>query len=414
MRPDDLPPRPASTQPVAMEPSREPAPARTQRRDTIVIGGGQAGLAVGYHLAQRGVDFVVLEAGARIGDSWRRRWDSLRLFTPARHSGLPGMRFPAAPGHLPDKDQVADYLERYADACGIPVRTGTRVEALWQDGTDFVIDAGPDRFVARNVVVATGPFQRPRVPALASQLRSDIHQLHSHDYRNPGQLPDGDVLVVGAGNSGAQIALELARSRKVVLAGESAGSLPRTILGADVFQWLWPVFRCLHLGTWAGRRLRERSRAGDPLIGIGRRDFAANGVRRVGRVGAVQHGLPCVGGEVLDVRVVLWATGFAPDFGWIHLPAFGADGMPRHRRGVARPAGLYFVGQRFLFRQSSALLGGVGDDAAFVAGQIADRAARKPWTPAMRRLSSPAALEAPAWPRPSESVTSSPGMAAVS
>jgi putative flavoprotein involved in K+ transport len=342
--------------------------------DTIVVGGGQAGLALGHHLAARDQDFVILDAGARVGDAWRRRWDSLRLFTPARYSSLPGMPFPDAPAHLPDKDQVADYFERYAERFELPIRLGTRVTSLRPAGEDFVLETSGGVFEAKNVVVATGPFQRPTIPSFASELRSDILQLHSSAYRNPFELPAGDVLVVGAGNSGAQIALELARVRNVTLAGRDIGRLPRKILGADVFHWLWPVFRRLTLDTWPGRRLRERARAGDPLIGIRQQDFASLGGRRVGRVTDVLDGLPSVGGEPLDVKTVIWATGYAPDFSWVQLPVLDASGAPRHTRGVTDIPGLYFLGLRFQYRQSSALIGGVDADAEFVAADVAARA----------------------------------------
>lgn len=356
--------------------TRSSAPATTRRvtyYDTIVIGGGQAGLALGYHLARHDLDFVILDAGSRVGDSWRRRWDSLRLFTPARYSGLPGMAFPDSPMHLPDKDQVGDYFERYAERFDLPVRLNTQVTSLDAVGNEFVLETSAGVFEARNIVVATGPFQRPRVPALATQLRSDIHQLHSSAYHNPFELPAGDVLVVGAGNSGAQIALELSRVRNVTLAGRDIGRLPRTILGADVFRWLWPVFRHLHRGTWLGRRLRDRTRSNDPLIGITPADFARQGVRRVGRVNEVRDGLPYVDGETIDVKTVIWATGYAPDFSWIGLPVVDPSGAPRHARGVTEVEGLYFLGLRFQYRQSSALIGGVAADAEFVAADIAGR-----------------------------------------
>src|SRR5687768_4877618 len=195
--------------------TRVPHFGRVERFDTIVIGAGQAGLAIGYELAARDVDFVILSDESRVGDAWRRRWDSLRLFTPARYSGLPGMPFPAPPAHLPDKDETADYLARYAERFDLPVRLDTRVESLSWDGARYAARAGDARFEAENVVVATGPFQRPTVPAVAARLAPEIHQVHSSRYRSPFDLPDGPALVVGAGNSGAQIALELARFRKV-------------------------------------------------------------------------------------------------------------------------------------------------------------------------------------------------------
>ena len=359
-----------------MKATQATVPAATGRileYDTVVVGGGQAGLAMGYHLANHGVDFVILDASPRVGDAWRNRWDSLRLFTPARYSGLPGMPFPDLPSHFPDKDQVGDYLERYVERFDLPLRTNTRVTALRDDGRRFVMHTGTALFSARNVVVATGPFQRPRVPAFVGQLGAHIHQMHSSAYRNPFDLPEGDVLIVGAGNSGAQIAIELSRFRDVTLAGPDIGRLPRRILGLDVFHWLWPMFRHLHLGTWPGRRLGERTPPADPLIGIGPRDFARHGVRREGRISAVRDGFPTVSGHLLRVNVVIWATGFDTDFSWIELPGVRSNGAPSHTRGVTATPGLYFIGLPFLHRRSSALLGGVGDDAEFIAGHIARR-----------------------------------------
>ncbi len=348
---------------------------RVERVETIVIGGGQAGLAIGHHLAARDVDFVILDAERRTGDVWRRRWDSLRLFTPAAFSGLPGLVFPAPPSHLPDKDEVADYLERYVERFDLPVRHDTRVESLGWDGGRYVARAGDTRFEADNVVVATGPFQRPAVPDRASRLAPTIHQLHSSQYRSPFDLPDGPALVVGAGNSGAQIALELARFRKVWLSGRDTGHLPRRLLGRDLFDWIWPVMTRATLDTRLGRRLFARAAAGgDSLIGIPERASEARGVVRVGRVTDERSGLPVCDGTVLEPRVVVWCTGFTSDYRWIDLPVLHTDGRPRHRRGVATDmAGLYFVGLRFQHRMTSSLIGGVGEDAAFIAEQVARR-----------------------------------------
>ena len=357
--------------------SHVPPATRVARYDTIVIGGGQAGLAVGQQLAARDLDFVILDAERRVGDTWRRRWDSLRLFTPAAYSGLPGMPFPAPSAHLPDKDEVADYLERYAERFDLPVRHETRVESLAWDGTRYVMHAGGARLEADNVVVATGPFQVPNVPGVAARLSPAIHQLHSREYRSPFDLPDGPALVVGAGNSGAQIALELARFRKVWLAGRDTGHLPRRLLGRDVFDWIWPVLSRATADTRLGRRLREgATHGGDALIGIPERTLVAAGVVRVGRLDDERGGLPLCGGAVLQPRVVVWCTGFVPDYRWIALPVLDARGRPRHRRGVALDApGLYFVGLRFQHRLTSSLLGGVGADAAYVAEQVARRSA---------------------------------------
>ena len=349
---------------------------RVERFDTIVIGAGQAGLAVGHHLAARDLDFVILDAERAVGDGWRRRWDSLRLFTPAVYSGLPGMPFPAPASHLPDKDEVADYLTRYAERFDLPIRPETRVESLGWDGERFVVRAGSMTLEASTVVVATGPFHQPRVPAVATRLSPEIHQLHSSEYRSPFDLPDGPALVVGAGNSGAQIALELARFRKVWLAGRETGHLPRRLMGRDLYDWLWPVLTRATVDTRLGRRLRERARRGDPLIGIPERQLTDVGIVRLGRLTEERGGLPVCDGEVLHPRVVIWCTGFSPDYRWIQLPVPVLDehGGPRHRRGVATDApGLYFVGLRFQHRVTSALIGGVGADAEFIAEQVAQR-----------------------------------------
>lgn len=349
--------------------------SRVERFETVVIGGGQSGLAVGYHLAERDADFVILSEEIRIGDNWRKRWDSLRLFTPAGYSGLPGTPFPAPSAHLPDKDEVADYLERYVERHDLPVRLGTRASKLSWNGERYVVDVagGTATIEADSVVIATGAFQRPRVPAVSSHLSATIHQLHSSEYHNPFALPDGSVLVVGAGNSGAQIARELAGFRKVWLAGRDTGHLPRRLLGRDVFDWLWPVMRFATADTWLGRRMRSSiRRGGDALIGIPERELRDAGVTRVPRVDRQRGGLPLCGTEVIEPSVVVWCTGFGPDYSWIDIPdAIGVDGYPRHRRGLSTAKqGLFFAGLRFQHRLNSSLLGGVGDDAAFVAEQI--------------------------------------------
>ena len=347
---------------------------RVERVEAVVIGAGQAGLAVGQALASRDVDFVILEGAARVGDSWRHRWDSLRLFTPAAYSGLPGMPFPASPYHLPDKDEVASYLERYAERFDLPVRLDTRVDSLESNGAHYIARSGRQCFEADSVVVTTGPFQTARVPDAARGLSAGIHQMHSSEYRSPFDLPEGPALVVGAGNSGAQIAIELARFRTVWLAGRETGRIPRRLLGRDIYDWLWPVMTRLTLDTRLGRRFRERTRRGDPLVGIPERALTDAGVVRVGRFTEQRDGLPVCDGRTLEPRVIIWCTGFAPDFRWIRLPVLDERGAPRHARGVATESpGLFFAGLRFQYRMTSALIGGVGADAAFIAEQVARR-----------------------------------------
>jgi putative flavoprotein involved in K+ transport len=346
---------------------------------TIVVGAGQAGLAAGYYLRQAGQRFTILDAGERVGDSWRNRWDSLRLFTPARYDALPGSSFPAPRYALPGKDQVADYLRGYADEFQLPVRLGTEVAALRHDGRRFLVDTRRgETLSAGAVIVATGANQRPHVPAFAAALAADIPQLHSSAYRRPSQLPRGKVLVVGAANSGVQIAIDLVASgREVLLSGRDVGSIPRTLLGRDVYDWLWPTVMRLPNDSCLGRRLmRGRLHSGDPLVGMKPGDIARHGLSRGGRTIGAQGGHPVLeGGEVLrDVSAVVWCTGYRPDYGWLELPALGLDGHPLHRRGVSTEVpGLAFLGMRFQHRLGSSLLGGVGEDAGHVVAALTAR-----------------------------------------
>ena len=353
-----------------------PAPSlrittRTERYDTIVIGAGQAGLAVGHHLASRDVDFIILESASRVGETWRQRWDSLRVFTSAEFTSLPGLPFPAANSHLPTKDELADYLERYAERFDLPIRFGTRVNSLSRVGGRYVIDVGTLRYEARNVVVATGPFHTPRVPELSHAVAPSIHQLHSRDYRNPCALPDGPVLVVGVGNAGARIALEVSRYHPTILAGPRTRHLRRQLLGRDIHWWIWPVLSRLTTATRAGRALR-RYLTQDPLVGISEGELEAAGIARTGRVTEVRDGLPVADSRALDVRTIIWCTGYEADFSWIRLSLNIESGIPRtHRGAVTSSPGLYFVGLRFLHTLASALIGGVGADAEHIAELIA-------------------------------------------
>ena len=357
---------------------------RTQREviDTVVIGGGQAGLSVGYHLAMRNVPFVILDAAARVGDAWRERWDSLRLFTPARHAGLDGMPFPAPPFSFPTKDEMADYLDSYARRFALPVRSRTKVDRVSRIGQKFVVRAGGHEIEASNVVVAMARYQKPRRPAFADQLAPEIVQLHSQEYRNPSQLRPGDVLVVGAGNSGAEIALEAAQQHRTFLAGTETGHVPFRIDGLAARVVLEPLVmrvvfhRILSIATPIGRAVRPKLlRRAAPLIRTRPSDLTAANVVRVPRVAAVRDGRPLLeDGRVLDVGNVVWCTGFDAGFSFIDLPVFDADGEPRHHAGVAADiAGLYFVGLHFQYAFSSDMIHGVGRDARRIAGVIATK-----------------------------------------
>ncbi|PWI18686.1 portal protein [Streptomyces sp. Act143] len=353
----------------------------TEHIETVIIGGGQAGLATGYHLARAGRPFVILEAGERIGDSWRQRWDSLRLFSPARFDGLPGLPYPGPGWAFPTREEFADYLQVYAARAGLPVRTGIRVRRLSYDGTRYLVETDGDlRYEAANVVVAAGYDRLPKMPPFAGELAPGITQVHAVDYRNPGQLRDGPVLVVGAGNSGADIAVELAASHRVLLSGAHPGQIPWRI-ERRAARLLTPVlfflFRnVLTVRTPMGRKVRPKVLAHSaPLIRVKSADLKAAGVERVGRTVGVRDGLPeLADGRRAEVANVVWCTGFRPDVSWIDLPVFDEDGEPAQRRGVvpAQP-GLYFVGRLFQYALASSMIQGVGRDAGHVARHLCAR-----------------------------------------
>lgn len=350
--------------------------------ETLVIGGGQSGLATGYHLSRRGLPYAIVDANDRIGDAWRNRWDSLRLFTPNRLNGLPGMPFPGYHWGFPSKDEMADYLASYARRFDIHVETGVRVDRLSRQGDRFVATAGHRRFAADNVVVAMSSWQQPRVPEFASELDPGIVQLHVADYRDPGQLQDGDVLVVGAGNSGAEVANELARTHDVWLSGPGTGTIPfrpESVAARVLMPFVGRIIfhRVLTTSTPIGRRARPKMvSTGEPLIRVKPKDLAAAGVERVPRVTGVRHGQPQLDdARRIDVANVVWCTGFDPALSWIDLSVIEEGARePDHRRGVVEEMpGLYFVGLKFLHSVSSEQIHGVGRDAARIADAIAAR-----------------------------------------
>jgi putative flavoprotein involved in K+ transport len=345
--------------------------------DAVIIGGSQAGLAMAWHLTQRDLRFVVLEAAAELGHSWRSRWDSLRLFTAAQYDGLPGMPFPSPADTYPGKDAVADYLQAYAAAFDLPVRLNARVTALGHLENEFDVSTADQVIRARLVVVATGPFQTPFVPAPAQNLNASVSQLHSADYSNPQSLPDGPILIVGGGNSGMQIAEELAASRPVDLSmADKPPMLPQRLLGRDLFWWLTRTgLMRVNTGTRLGQRLQGR---GDLVIGTSRRRMAKAGVAlRPGVVDASGDTVRFADGRSLAVGVVIWATGYRSDFAWVKIPAAVHDGRVAHRRGVTDVPGLYFLGLSWQHTRGSALLGWVQHDAHFIAQRMAEFTGRR-------------------------------------
>jgi putative flavoprotein involved in K+ transport len=348
------------------EPAGEDTPPRY---DVVVVGAGQAGLAMGNLLARRGRRFVIFDRAASIGAAWRERWDSLTLFTPRRYDGLPGLDFPGDPDGYPHRDEVIRYLERYAETFGLPIALESNVKRVTTADDGFRLEVEGTDVRTDQVVVATGPFQTPYVPELAGDLGADVFQAHSTAYRAPGGVPGARVVVVGGGNTGFQIAKELSRTHDVVLSvGSRQRPLPQRPLGRDLFSWL-TTLRFFHVTAESrlGRRLRSR----DTLIGSSPREVRRLGVELVPRaVAAPGRTLRFEDGSEVEVDAVIWATGYRPDYSWIELPVFDADGRTRHRRGVTEVPGFYFLGLTWQHTRGSALLGWVKDDAEYIADRI--------------------------------------------
>jgi putative flavoprotein involved in K+ transport len=343
----------------------------SRRLEVIVVGAGQAGLAMGYFLTEQGRHFVILDSAPSIGAAWRSRWDSLTLFTPRRYDSLPGLEFPGDADGYPNRDEVIEYLERYAATFKLPIALDNGVQSLSLADDGFVLELEDGSSIeADQVIVATGPFQVPRVPMFAADLAPEIFQTHSTGYRNPADLPAGRVLIVGGGNTGFQIAQELAATHEVHLAvGSRQLPLPQRFLDRDLFWWLEKI-GVLH--KTAESRLGQRMRERDTLIGSSPRSAKRHGVNMKPRaVGVSGRTVSFADASTLDVDAVIWATGYRFDHSWIELPVADEDGTLRHQRGVTDTRGLYFLGLPWQHTRGSALLGWVKDDAEFIAHEIA-------------------------------------------
>jgi putative flavoprotein involved in K+ transport len=351
----------------------------TAHRDVVVVGGGQAGLAIGYFLRQQGRHFTILEAASEPAAAWRGRWDSLRLFTPVRYDSLPGLAFPGDPDSYPGRDAVVAYLSEYARRFDLPVELDSTVRRVCATSEGHLVELDDRSYEADQVVIATGPFQVPFAPAIAEGLAADVRQLHSTEYRNPDQLPDGPVVVVGGGNTGFQIAEELVRSREVHLAiGTRQTPLPQRIAGRDLFRYLEALgLMAKTVDSRLGRRLKDR----ETLIGSAPRAARRLGIRTRPRVtSAAGSTLTFADGTRQTASTVIWATGFRLDHSWVDVPVVGGHGEVVHRRGVTDRPGLYFLGLPWQHTRGSALLGWVEHDAQYIAGRIAERA-RHPGMP---------------------------------
>lgn len=345
---------------------------RARRRyEVIVVGGGQAGLAIGYLLAEQGREFTILEAAGEPAAAWRARWDSLQLFTPGRYDGLPGREFPGGRDRYPTRDDVVAYLTDYARDFDLPIELSSRVRSIRQEDGCFLVELEDRTYEAEQVVVATGPFQIPRVPAIAAHLDPDVTQMHSIGYRKPDDLPSGTVLVVGGGNTGFQISQELAASREVHLSiGTRQTPLPQRILGRDLFRYLDATGL---MGKTAGSTIGKRMKDRETLIGSSPRAARRrHGIQLHPRTVEISGSTVTFDdGAQLDVSSVIWATGFGVDHAWIDLPVFDANGDVTHQRGITRARGLYFLGLPWQHTRGSALLGWVKDDAHHLASRIA-------------------------------------------
>ena len=345
------------------------------RFDVVVVGAGQAGLAIGYFLARQGRRFTILEAGDAVGTAWRERWESLVLFTPRRYDALPGLAFPGDPDGYPTRDEVVSYLEQYAERFELPIELNSPVGSVTKSNGAFAVELPDRRIEADQVVIATGPFHAPNTPAVSAGLAAEVFQTHSAGYRRPSDVPGGQVVVVGGGNTGFQIAKELARTHTVKLAiGSRQTPLPQRILGRDLFWWLTKTGL---LKKTVDSRIGRRAQHRDTLIGSSPRDLKRTyGVELKPRVvGASDRKLGFADGSELEVGAVIWATGYRPDHSWIDAAVTDTDGSLRHRRGTTDVPGLYFLGLSWQHTRGSALLGWVKDDAEFIADKIAANAA---------------------------------------
>ncbi|MFD1707646.1 flavin-containing monooxygenase [Siminovitchia sediminis] len=343
--------------------------------ETIIIGAGQAGLAVGYYLQKTGQNFLLIDKAKEIGKQWKNRYDSLVLFTPRKYSSLPGLKLEGEEHGFPSKDEIAVYLQAYGETFNLPIQLNEEVIQIVKDGEVFIIRTNRNEYRSKNVVIATGPFQTPNTPPWSQELAASVNQLHSSRYKNPGQLAEGNVLVVGGGNSGAQIAVELSKERETYLAiSKSLHYLPLRIGQRSIFWWfdqLGILQASSH--SFLGKLIQKK---GDPIFGfelkqaIRQKKVAV--IRKV--IGARKKQVICEDRSVLEVNNIIWATGFRTEYPWLQVQGvLNIEGKVLHHRGQTNIDGLFFIGLPWQYRRGSALLQGVGEDAKYIASQIIER-----------------------------------------
>ncbi|MFD0963874.1 flavin-containing monooxygenase [Pseudofulvibacter geojedonensis] len=338
-------------------------------KDYIIIGAGQAGLAMAYYLKKQQKNFIVVDANKEVGAPWLKRWDSLKLFTPSEFNNLPGMKFPSKKGHYANKYEVADYLKAYVKEFDIPIAFNQKVHSLKKEDDVFIIKSDTQRYTSRNVIIATGPFHTPFTPACHKNIDSDIIQIHSEHYKNPNQLQEGDTLVVGAGDSGVQILDEISKTnRKVYFSGNTnIGTLPQEFLGKTLWWWFSKIgFLTANKYSWLGKKLSNNSQ---PVIGTDVKTlFNKENVTCVGRtLDAEKKVLVFEKDRLTNIKNIIWATGFKPNFNWIEDIKLDNKQYPKNYRGVSEDLeGLFFIGLPWLYTRGSATLGGVKKDAEYL------------------------------------------------
>ncbi|KKZ99091.1 hypothetical protein B4147_3675 [Bacillus wiedmannii] len=341
-------------------------------KDIIIVGAGQAGLIMGNYLKQEGYNFLLLEAGNRIGDSWRNRYNSLQLFTPKEYSSLPGMILKGEKNEFPHKDEIAMYLEEYAQYFQLPVQLQTEVLKIRKEKEIFELHTPTEVLKSKKVIIASGGFQQPYIPSFSQHLSSHIFQIHSSQYKSPSQIPKGNVLVVGGGNSGMQIAVELAKTHEVTMSiSHPLTFLPLRLFRKSIFYWLEKLgLLYAEVNTKRGKWFQKRK---DPIFGFEGKELIRNGAIKLEEkvVSASENNIMFQNGGTYSAESIIWSTGFIQNYKWIELEkAVNENGFPNHVRGISPVKGVYYIGLPWQSQRGSALICGIGKDAAYILSEI--------------------------------------------